>query len=153
LSLNGESITCRNTVIATGSHPFVPEIEGLEETGYLTNEDVFDLLRVPRSIIVVGGGPVGVELGQAFERLGASVTIIQGPDRILPREDLEVSATLGEMALAMQHNLSLDDILDTIHVYPTLNTGIQQAAYEAYLEGPKAASNRKIVRTILSLRR
>lgn len=59
---------------------------------------------------------------------------------------------LGEMALAMQRNLSLDDILDTIHAYPTLNTGIEQAVFEAYLEGPTAASNRKIVRTVLGLR-
>ena len=59
---------------------------------------------------------------------------------------------LGEMALAMQHNLTLNDIFNTIHVYPTMNTGIQQAAFEAYLEGEAAAGNRKIVRTVLSLR-
>ena len=59
---------------------------------------------------------------------------------------------LGEIALAMQHNLTLNDILGTIHVYPTMNTGIQQAVFEAYLEGAAAASNRKIVRTVLSLR-
>jgi pyruvate/2-oxoglutarate dehydrogenase complex dihydrolipoamide dehydrogenase (E3) component len=60
---------------------------------------------------------------------------------------------LGEMALAMQHNLSLGNILDTIHAYPTLNTGIQQAAFEAYLLGPTTVNNRKIVRTVLGLRR
>ena len=353
LNLNGEIVTCRSTLIATGSHPFIPEIERLEETGYLTNESVFDLLRLPSSIIVVGAGPVGVELSQAFERLGAKVTLIQGSNRILPKEDPEVSDALaevfraenidvvtnarlikagrngekkvatvqqddklltfeadeillavgrhpnveglnleaadvkydskgikvdetlqtsasnifaigdviggylfthvaayqagiavrnaliplgkkkvdyrvvpwctftdpevahvgltpdeamkeydpirivkfpyaeidraetlaettgfiklllggkkekivgahmigvhagellGEMALAMQHNLSLDDILDTIHAYPTLSTGIQQIVFEAYLEGPTAASNRKIVRTVLGLR-
>src|SRR5579864_741544 len=353
LSLNGESFSSRNTLIATGSHPAVPRIEGLEETGYLTNEGVFDLMQLPASIIVVGGGPVGVELGQAFERLGAKVTILQGPDRLLPKEDLEVSATvasvlksegidvvtnarfvkashngdkkvvtakqgdrllnfeadeiilalgrqpnveglnlevagveydnkgikvddylqtstsnilaigdviggylftqvatyhagvavrnalvpvgkkkvdyrvmpwctftdpeaarvgltpdeaerqykqvrivkfpwaeidraqtedettgfiklvlagkkdeivgahmvgaragelLGELSLAMQHNLTLNDIFNTIHAYPTMNTGIQQAAFEAYLEGNAAANNRKIVRTVLSLR-
>ena len=353
LSLNGESFSSRNTLIATGSHPAVPRIEGLEETGYLTNEGVFDLTRLPASIIVVGGGPVGVELGQAFERLGAKVTIIQGPDRLLPKDDPEVSATvasvlksegidvitnarfvkagrngdkkvvtakqgdrllsfeadeiilalgrqpnveglnlevagveydnkgikvddylqtsasnilaigdviggylfthvatchagvavrnalvpvgkkkvdyrvvpwctftdpeaarvgltpdeaemqhkqvrivkfpwaeidraqtenettgfiklvlagkkdeivgahmvgaragelLGELSLAMQHNLTLNDIFNTIHAYPTMNTGIQQAAFEAYLEGNAAANNRKIVRTVLSLR-
>ena len=97
LDLNGESISSRTTLIATGSHPAVPHVEGLEETGYLTNEDVFDLTRLPASIIIVGGGPIGVELGQAFERLGAKVTIIQGPDRILPKEDPEVSATIASM--------------------------------------------------------
>jgi len=353
-SLNGESFTSRNTLIATGSRPLVPSIEGLEETGYLTNEDVFDLVHLPTSIVVVGGGPVGVELGQAFERLGTRVTIIEGLDCILPKEDPEVSSTiaeilrseginivtnamfikasrngnkkvvtakqgeqtltfeadeilvtlgrqpnveglnleaagvkydskgikvdehlqtsalnilaigdviggylfthvaayqagiavrnalvpigkkkvdyrvvpwciftdpeaarvgltpgeaekqhkhvrivkfpwadidraqtesetvgfiklvlagkkdeivgvhmvgaragelLGELALAMQHHQGLDDILATIHAYPTLNTGIQQAAFEAYLQGPAANNNRKIVQTVLSMRR
>jgi dihydrolipoamide dehydrogenase len=353
LTLNGERITSRSTVIATGSHPLIPRIEGLEETRYLTNEDVFNLTHLPASLVVVGGGPIGVELGQAFERLGTRVTIIEGLDRILPKEDPEVSATLtevlrsegitiatgavfvkasrkgekkvvtakqgeqfltfeadeilvtlgrrpnveglhleaagvtydtkgiqvddylqtsaanifaigdviggylfthvaayqagvavrnalvplgkkkvdyrvvpwctftdpevarvgltpdeaeqqhkqirmvklpwaeidraqaenettgfiklvlsgkkdelvgahmvgahagellGEMALAMRHHLGLNDILDTIHAYPTMNTGIQQAVFEAYLEGASASSNRRIVHTILSLR-
>jgi dihydrolipoamide dehydrogenase len=353
LSLNGEEITSRSTLIATGSHPAVPGVEGLEEVGILTNEDAFNLLHLPASIVVVGGGPMGVELGQSFRRLGAAVTIIQGPDRVLPKEDPEVSSTvasvlaneginiytgarfakagrsghkkvvvarqgdkllnieadeillalgrqpnveglnleaagvkydnrgiqvneylqtstsnilaigdvaggylfthvaayqagvavrnalvpvgkkkvdyrvvpwctftdpeaarvgltpdeagkrykqvrivkfpwreidraqaenetvgfiklvlagkkdeivgahmvgaragemLGELSLAMQHNLTLKDIRDTIHVYPTMSTGIQQTAFEAYLESSAAASNRKRVRTILSLR-
>ena len=353
LDLNGESISSRNTVIATGSRPAVPEIEGLAETGYLTNEGVFDLTSLPASIVVVGGGPVGVELGQAFQRLGAKVTIIQGPARLLPKEDVEVSETvasvlesegieivtnarfikasrdgnkkvvtakrgdsllqyeadeivlalgrqpnvegmnleaagikfdgkgikvddylqtttssvlaigdviggylfthvaayqagvavrnalvplarkkldyrvvpwctfsdpeaarvgltpdeaskqhkqvrvvkfpwaeidraqtesetvgfiklvlagkkdeivgahmvgagagelLGELSLAMRHNLALNDILDTIHVYPTMNTGIQQTVFEAYLKGSALASNRKIIRAINSFR-
>src|SRR6266480_1400051 len=354
LVLNGEIFTSRNTLIATGSRPVMLRVEGLEEVGYLTNEGAFDLMNLPSSIVIVGGGPVGVELSQAFERLGAKVTIIQGPDRILPREDPEVSDAvarvlisegvnivtnarfvkagrngnkkvviarqgdqllnfeadeiilalgrqpnveglnleaagikydekgikvdeylqtsasnilaigdviggylfthvavyqagvavrnalvpvgkkkvdyrvvpwctftdpeaarvgltpedaekqykqvrivkfpwaeidraqaenettgfiklvlagkkdeivgahmvgaragemLGEMALAMQHNLTLNDILGTIHVYPTMNTGIQQASFEAYLESTAAANNRRIVRTVLSLRR
>ncbi len=95
LDLNGESISSRNTIIATGSRPAVPEVEGLAGTGYLTNEGVFDLTRLPASIVVVGGGPVGVELGQAFGRLGARVTIIQGPERILPKDDVEVSAMVA----------------------------------------------------------
>ncbi|TMD00579.1 MAG: NAD(P)/FAD-dependent oxidoreductase [Chloroflexi bacterium] len=354
LSLNGEIFTSRNTLIATGSHPATPEVEGLKEVGFWTNEDVFDLMNLPASLIVVGGGPVGVELGQAFARLGTKVTLVQGPDRILPKEDPEVSATvtnvlkdegieivttarfvqascngdkkvvmakqgdsmltfeadeillalgrqpnveglnleaagikydnkgikvddylqtsasnvlaigdviggylfthvavyqagvavrnalvpigkkkvdyrvvpwctftdpeaarvgltpdeaekkykqvrivklpctdidraqtegqtvgfiklvlaskkdeivgahmvgaragemLGEMALAMQNNLTLNDILSTIHAYPTMNTGIQQASFEAYLESTAVANNRRIVRTVLSLRR
>src|SRR5437660_11829322 len=59
---------------------------------------------------------------------------------------------LGELALAMQHNLTVNDIFNTIHVYPTMNTGLQQAAFEAYLEGPAAARNRKLVRTMIRLR-
>ena len=354
LELNGERISSRNTIIATGSRSVVPRIEGLAESGYWTNEDVFDLTSLPASLVVVGGGPVGVELGQAFQRLGTQVRIIQGPARILPKEDAEVSQTvadvlqsegieivtdarfvrasrdgnrkfvmakrgddllsfeadevllalgrqpeveglnleaagiqydaggirvdeylqtttrnvlaigdaiggylfthvaayqagiavrnalvpvakkkvdyrvvpwctftdpeaarvgltpdeaekryrqvrivkfpwadidraqtenetigfiklvlagkkdeivgahlvgaragelLGELSLAMRHNLTLNDILDTIHVYPTMNTGIQQAAFEAYLESSAIASNRRIIRAVSQLRR
>src|SRR5713226_102422 len=354
LLLHEERITSRNILIATGSRPLVPRIEGLEEVGYLTNEDVFDLQRLPASPMVVGGGPIGVELGQSFARLGTKVTIIEGLERILPREDPEVSAALtgvlqseqmtivtnamfvkarlggqkkmvtarqgdrllpfetdeilvtlgrrpnveglnleaagvtsdhkgikvdeylqttashilaigdviggylfthvaayqagvavrnalvpvgkkkvdyrvvpwctftdpeaarvgltpdearkqyqdirivrlpwaeidraqaegettgfiklvlagkkdeivgahivgsragellGELSLAMQHHLTLSDILDTMHAYPTMHTGIQQAVFEEYVEGSAARSNRKIVQTVLSLRR
>ena len=97
LTLNGETFTSRNTLISTGSRPLVPRIEGLEETGYLTNEDVFNLMLLPPSLLIVGAGPNGVELGQAFSRLGTDVTIIEALDRILPKEDLEVSATLTEV--------------------------------------------------------
>lgn len=355
LMLNDEIITSRDTIVATGSHPAIPPVEGLAEVGFLTNEGVFDLMHMPASIIIVGGGPIGAELGQAFERLGAKVTIIQGPERILPKEDPEVSSTiadllvseginvvtnarfvkasrngdkkvvtaridnqlvpfeadeivlalgrqpnvdglhleyagirydvkgikvdeylqtstsnilaigdviggylfthvaayqagvavrnalvpfgkkkvdyrvvpwctftdpeaarvgmtpaeasqahngqmrivkfpwaeidraqaegetvgfiklvlagkkdeivgahmvgaragelLGELSLAMQHNLTLNDILATIHAYPTMNTGLQQTVFEAYLEGEATARNRKIVRTVLNFRR
>ncbi|HEY6286881.1 MAG TPA: FAD-dependent oxidoreductase [Ktedonobacteraceae bacterium] len=97
LTLNGETFTSRNTLISTGSRPLIPRIEGLEETGYLTNEDVFNLMLLPSSLLIVGGGPIGVELGQAFRRLGTDVTIIEGLDRILPKEDPEVSAILTEV--------------------------------------------------------
>ncbi|HLX39489.1 MAG TPA: FAD-dependent oxidoreductase, partial [Ktedonobacteraceae bacterium] len=100
LILNDEMISSRDTIVATGSHPANPPIEGLAEVGYLTNEDVFDLLHMPVSMIVIGGGPIGVELGQAFERLGAKVTIIQGPERLLPREDPEVSSMIADILTA-----------------------------------------------------
>ncbi len=105
LFLNNEIISSRNTVLATGSHPAIPEVKGLAEVGFLTNEDVFDLLHLPASIVVIGGGPIGVELGQAFTRLGTNVTIIQGPDRILPREDPEVSATVAGVLIVEGINI------------------------------------------------
>src|SRR6266571_1559038 len=105
LTLNGETFTSRNTLISTGSRPLVPRIEGLEETGYLTNEDVFNLMLLPSSLLIVGAGPIGVELGQAFRRLGTDVTIIEALDRILPKEDPEVSATLTEVLLSESMNI------------------------------------------------
>ncbi|EFH88732.1 dihydrolipoyl dehydrogenase family protein [Ktedonobacter racemifer] len=92
---NEEEITSRRILIATGSHPAVPQIEGLQTTGYLTNEDVFDLTALPESLVIAGGGPIGVELAQALGRLGTKITLIQGPERLLPREDPEVSETIA----------------------------------------------------------
>src|SRR5258707_8519146 len=94
LSLNGEIFPSRNTLIATGSRPATPKVEGLKEVDFWTNEDVFDLMNLPASLIVVGGGPIGVELGQAFARLGTKVTLVEGPNGIRPKEDPEVSATV-----------------------------------------------------------
>jgi len=96
LLLNGELITSQSFVIATGSHPSIPQVEGLQETGFLTNEDVFDLLHLPPSVVIVGGGPIGVEMAQAFARLGSQVTLLQGRDSLLPKEEPEMSRAVKE---------------------------------------------------------
>ncbi|MBV9709532.1 MAG: FAD-dependent oxidoreductase [Ktedonobacteraceae bacterium] len=100
LLLNEEKITTRATIIATGSQPVRPEIEGLENVTYLTNESVFQLTHLPASLLIVGGGPIGVELGQALTRLGVRVTIVQGPERILPKEEPEVSEAIANVLQA-----------------------------------------------------
>lgn len=84
-------LTTRAIVIATGARPVVPPIPGLREAGYLTSEDVWELRELPRRLIVLGGGPIGAELAQAFARFGAQVTQIEQQPRILPREDEDVS--------------------------------------------------------------
>ncbi len=83
--------------ISTGSRPFVPPIEGLHETGFITNEQIFDLKELPKRLIVLGGGAIGVELGQAFARFGSNVTIVEMADRILTKEDEEVSALMEKL--------------------------------------------------------
>ncbi len=80
----------RRFVIATGSRPAIPPIPGLDSVPYLTNETVFDETARPDRLIVLGGGPIGVELGQAFRRLGSAVTLLQA-GRILPRDDAEAA--------------------------------------------------------------
>jgi pyruvate/2-oxoglutarate dehydrogenase complex dihydrolipoamide dehydrogenase (E3) component len=94
LSLNGQAITAKHFLIATGSHPAVPPVPGLCETGFLTNETVFALRQLPRRLAVLGGGPIGCELGQAFARLGAEVIIFEMLDCILPQDDADASAVL-----------------------------------------------------------
>lgn len=82
--------------ISTGSSPFVPPIEGLEETGFITNEEVFHLKDLPERLVVLGGGAIGIELGQSFARFGSKVTIIE-IERILSKEDAEVSAFMEKL--------------------------------------------------------
>ena len=86
-----ERVTTRSIVIATGARPFVPPIPGLEEVGYLTSDTVWNLRELPQRLVVLGGGPIGSELTQAFARLGARVTQVEMEPRLLMREDPEVS--------------------------------------------------------------
>lgn len=86
-----ETLTTRAIVIAAGARPDVPPIPGIENTGYYTSDTIWNLRERPKRLVVLGGGPIGSELTQAFARLGAKVTQIQRGARILPREDEEVS--------------------------------------------------------------
>lgn len=96
LEVDGKTLKFKKAVIATGASPFHPPIEGLEETGFLTNETVFSLTEKPGHLAVIGGGPIGCELAQAFRRLGSQVTILQRNDQFLPREDQEAAVLLGK---------------------------------------------------------
>jgi len=86
------TLSTRSIVIAAGARPFVPPIPGIEQTGYLTSDTVWNLREPPRRLVVLGGGPIGSELTQAFARLGAQVTQIEMLPRLLIREDPEFSA-------------------------------------------------------------
>ncbi|MBK7813761.1 MAG: FAD-dependent oxidoreductase [Rhodocyclaceae bacterium] len=86
-----ERLTTRSIVIAAGARPFVPPIPGIEEVGYLTSDTVWNLRELPRRLVVLGGGPIGCELTQAFARLGSQVTQVEMLPRIMIREDEEVS--------------------------------------------------------------
>ena len=86
-------ISARRFVIATGSRPFVPQITGIEDTPYLTNESLFDLRDRPEHLIVIGGGPIGMEMAQAHRRLGSQVTVIEG-QKALGKDDPEAAAVV-----------------------------------------------------------
>lgn len=95
----GRTLTARTFVIATGSRPAIPDMPGLDGVPYLTNETVFDLREQVPSLLVVGAGPIGVELAQAFQRLGSKVTVVDVASRALPREDADVAAVVqGQLA-------------------------------------------------------
>jgi pyruvate/2-oxoglutarate dehydrogenase complex dihydrolipoamide dehydrogenase (E3) component len=90
-------LAARRFVLATGSSAFVPPIPGLAEAGFLTNREIFSLRSLPPRLAVLGGGPIGVELAQAFARLGSRVTVIQRGPRILPREDEDLVMALQQV--------------------------------------------------------
>jgi dihydrolipoamide dehydrogenase len=87
-----KTLSTKNIVIAAGARPFVPPIPGLAEVGYLTSDTVWNLRQLPKRLVVLGGGPIGSELTQAFARLGSQVTQVEMLPRIMIREDPEVSA-------------------------------------------------------------
>ncbi|MDE0982951.1 MAG: FAD-dependent oxidoreductase, partial [Gammaproteobacteria bacterium] len=96
VKVNDRTITTRSIIIATGARPFVPPIPGLNEINYLTSDSVWSLDELPKRLLVVGGGPIGCELAQAFSNLGAEVTQVDMADRIMPREDEEVSEIVSK---------------------------------------------------------
>ena len=96
LSIDGKKVHGRQVVIATGSYPLIPPIKGLKETPFLTNETVFNLEKIPKRMIFIGGGPICSELSQAFSRLGAQVTMIATRASLLAREDKETQKIIME---------------------------------------------------------
>jgi pyruvate/2-oxoglutarate dehydrogenase complex dihydrolipoamide dehydrogenase (E3) component len=87
------TVRARRFVIATGSRPFVPPIQGVDSVPYLTNETIFDLRERPEHLIVIGGGPIGMEMAQAHQRLGCEVTVIEG-GKVLGREDPDLASVV-----------------------------------------------------------
>jgi len=100
ISVDGRRLAARSAIIATGSHPTAPPIEGLEEAGYLTNVEALELRRLPRSIIIVGSGPIGCEFAQIFTRFGSDVTLVSSSPLPLPKEDPEIGEVLEHVLLA-----------------------------------------------------
>lgn len=94
--VHGATVAFRAALLATGAAPLIPPIPGLDGTQILTSENAWDLTELPRRLVVLGGGPIGCELGQAFARLGAEVTLVDAAERLLPREDLAASAIVAK---------------------------------------------------------
>ncbi len=100
IEVAGRRLRFRAAMIATGAAPVLPPIEGLAAAGPLTTETVWDLEELPRRLVVLGGGPIGCELGQAFARLGAEVTVVEMESRLLPREEPEASEVVHASLVA-----------------------------------------------------
>jgi pyruvate/2-oxoglutarate dehydrogenase complex dihydrolipoamide dehydrogenase (E3) component len=98
--LNGEMLSAKKWVIATGSSPFVPLIEGIDKTPYITNKELFSLKTLPQSMIAIGGGPISIEMAQAFNRLGAKVTVVERANQILGAEDKDMAEDLMNILIS-----------------------------------------------------
>jgi pyruvate/2-oxoglutarate dehydrogenase complex dihydrolipoamide dehydrogenase (E3) component len=95
IDVQGRQLRADRFILCTGAEPMVPRIPGIESVPYLTHETVFDLTELPSRLLVLGGGPIGVELAQAFQRLGSAVTVLEREASILPEVDAEARALLA----------------------------------------------------------
>lgn len=135
LKVGDDLLIGKKFVIATGSKPTVPPIDGLDSVPYLTNEQVFEEETLPESIIVIGAGTVGLELAQSFARLGSQVTVLEAQDTFLPKEDESVSKLLRsqlEMAMRLKIGVKVKQIAEEdgrIHV--TTEVDGETVTYEA----------------------
>jgi len=108
IEVDGKTLRFRKAVIATGARAVHPPVEGIEEAGYLTNETVFSLTERPRRLAVIGGGPIGCELAQAFRRLGSEVVLFHNASHILNREDADAAEIVQQTFLREEIRLILD---------------------------------------------
>jgi pyruvate/2-oxoglutarate dehydrogenase complex dihydrolipoamide dehydrogenase (E3) component len=100
VAVDGRTLAFRRAVIATGGRPAVPQIPGLRDTPYLTSETLFALTEQPRHLAIVGAGPIGCEMAQAFARLGSEVTLIDQAAQLLPHEDPDAAAIVARRLVA-----------------------------------------------------
>jgi len=98
--LNGDTVSARHWVIATGSSPSIPATEGLDQTPYITNKEIFYLDRLPSSIVILGAGPIAIEMAQAFSRLGTKVSVVQRSGQILTKEDKDMADEIMKVLIS-----------------------------------------------------
>jgi pyruvate/2-oxoglutarate dehydrogenase complex dihydrolipoamide dehydrogenase (E3) component len=116
----GEVLEGKRIIIATGSRPMIPQIEGVDEVNYLTNETIFDLDKAPKRLGVIGAGPIGLELAQAMARFGSKVTVIESSSTIFNQEDEDVIPPIQEV-LEKELTLILNSKVEKVQ---TTETGI-----------------------------
>jgi len=107
VEVNGTIITTQNIVIGTGARPSVPNIDGIDTVSFYTSDTIWDLRKKPNKMLVIGSGPIGCELAQSFHRLGIHVTLLNRSDRIMPKEDIEISNYVKDKFIADGLDLKL----------------------------------------------
>ena len=118
LTVEGQTLKFKKAVIATGARAVRPKIEGLEAAGYLTNETVFSLTELPTRLAVIGGGPIGCELAQSFQRLGSQVTLFHRGNHVLNKEDAEAAKIVQEALIKDGIHLVLGCQMEGVETTP-----------------------------------
>lgn len=131
VEMNGKVLSTKKFMLCTGSSALVPLLEGLASVPYYTNENIFELETLPGSMIVLGGGPIGIELASAFNRLGVSVTVVEAGDRILARDERELAEMLagklrGEGLRLLTGTKALKAAKDAQGIALTVETALRQ---------------------------
>jgi dihydrolipoamide dehydrogenase len=114
VEINGTILTAKNIIIATGARPSVPSIQGLEKTSFLTSDNLWDIRELPKALLIVGGGPIGSEFAQCFNRLGSHVTQVETLPNILAREDDEISQALRHQFNSEGVDLHTNTMCETV---------------------------------------
>jgi pyruvate/2-oxoglutarate dehydrogenase complex dihydrolipoamide dehydrogenase (E3) component len=143
LNVNGETLRFKKAIIASGSRAFIPPIEGLQEAGFLTNETVFSLTERPARLAIIGGGPVGCELAQSFQRLGSEVILFNQSPHLLPREDSDVADIVQQVFL--REGITL--LLHTTVTQVTTHQGKKTLRYERHNETSEITVDEILVAT------
>jgi pyruvate/2-oxoglutarate dehydrogenase complex dihydrolipoamide dehydrogenase (E3) component len=118
ITVGGQDLKFKKAVIASGARAVQPEITGIEETGYLTNESVFSLTSLPKKLAVIGGGPIGCELAQAFQRLGSEVTLFHKGSHVLNKEDVDAAEIVQQGLIKEGIRLVLNCQLESVSQNP-----------------------------------
>ena len=119
IKIEGHILRYKKAVIATGTRPAIPLVPGLETAGFLTNETVFSLTKLPSRLAVIGGGPIGCELAQAFQRFGCKISLFERNSHILNREDAEAAESLQAAFIREGIRLVLDSTIERVEVTAT----------------------------------
>jgi pyruvate/2-oxoglutarate dehydrogenase complex dihydrolipoamide dehydrogenase (E3) component len=114
IDMGGKRYSAKNWVIATGSSPIAPPIPGLAETAFITNKEIFYLDQLPASMIVLGGGPIGIEMAQAFNRFGTRVSVVDKADQILGKEDKSMADMVMDVMAAEGVHFNLSASIESV---------------------------------------
>ncbi|MBI4277068.1 MAG: NAD(P)/FAD-dependent oxidoreductase, partial [Armatimonadetes bacterium] len=140
LQVNGQTLTADRVIVATGTTPAVPPVEGLRETGYISSDEAMEMKALPESIVIIGAGAVGLEFAEFFAPLGCRVTVLEMLDRVLPQEDEEISD-------ALQQYMEADgvDIHTRAKVVRVTRNGADKVVVAETADGTRTFTGREIL--------